>query len=142
MDLQFHSPLRREARLVNMSQLGHALTELKDPPVKAMVIYNSNPAAVAPHQSKVLEDYVEKTFSPLSWSSFRQTPRIMRTSCFPLRHFWSTRIFTLLTGTTICNSRGLHSRRPVKRSQMLRPFACWHSAWGLATPVSTRQKTT
>ncbi len=54
-DLQFESPLGREARLVNMSLLGHALTELKDPPVKAMVVYNSNPAAVAPHQSKVVE---------------------------------------------------------------------------------------
>lgn len=54
-DLQLQSPLGREARLINMSRLGHALTELKDPPVKAMVVYNSNPAAVAPHQSKVVE---------------------------------------------------------------------------------------
>ena len=53
-DLQFQSPLKREARLVNMAQLGHALTELHDPPVKALVVYNSNPAAIAPNQSKVV----------------------------------------------------------------------------------------
>ncbi|MCP5120207.1 MAG: molybdopterin-dependent oxidoreductase, partial [bacterium] len=54
-DLQIQSPLGCEARLVNMSQLGRALTELDDPPVKALVVYNSNPAAIAPHQSLVLE---------------------------------------------------------------------------------------
>lgn len=52
-ELQERSPLGREARLVNMSQLGHALTELDAPPVKAMVVYCSNPAAVAPDQGRV-----------------------------------------------------------------------------------------
>ncbi|HEV2201784.1 MAG TPA: molybdopterin-dependent oxidoreductase [Bryobacteraceae bacterium] len=53
-DLQWESPLGREARIVNMSELGKALTELSDPPVKAMVVYNSNPAGIAPNQNKVL----------------------------------------------------------------------------------------
>jgi anaerobic selenocysteine-containing dehydrogenase len=53
-DLQKYSSLGREARIVNMSMLGEALTELNDPPVKAMVVYNSNPAAVAPNQNRVL----------------------------------------------------------------------------------------
>src|SRR5579864_6853601 len=52
--LQLASPLGREARIVNMSELGKALTELDRPPVKAMVVYNSNPAAIAPNQSLVL----------------------------------------------------------------------------------------
>ena len=42
-------------RTVNMSQLGEALTGLKDPPVGALCVYNSNPAAVAPDQGSVLE---------------------------------------------------------------------------------------
>ena len=46
--------LGREARLVNMVQLGSALTTLDNPPVKALVVYNSNPAAVAPNQNAVL----------------------------------------------------------------------------------------
>jgi anaerobic selenocysteine-containing dehydrogenase len=37
-----------------MSQLGQALTTLDDPPVKALVVYNSNPAAIAPNQNAVL----------------------------------------------------------------------------------------
>jgi anaerobic selenocysteine-containing dehydrogenase len=53
-ELQNRSPLGREARIVNMSLLGKALTELDQPPVKAMVVYNSNPAAVAPDQNVVL----------------------------------------------------------------------------------------
>ncbi len=41
-------------RTVNMSRLGEALLDLDDPPVKALVVYNSNPGAVAPQREKVL----------------------------------------------------------------------------------------
>jgi anaerobic selenocysteine-containing dehydrogenase len=41
-------------RSLNMSQLGDALTEVDSPPVRALYVYNSNPAAVAPDQRKVL----------------------------------------------------------------------------------------
>ncbi len=54
-ELQSRSPLGREARIVNMSELGKALTELDNPPVKAMLVYNSNPAAIAPNQNLVLQ---------------------------------------------------------------------------------------
>jgi anaerobic selenocysteine-containing dehydrogenase len=40
-------------RTINMSRLGDALTKA-DPPVRALVVYNSNPAAVAPNQQHVL----------------------------------------------------------------------------------------
>ena len=53
-ELQRRSPLGRESRIVNMSELGKALTQLNDPPVKAMVVYNSNPASIAPNQNLVL----------------------------------------------------------------------------------------
>ncbi len=53
-ELQKRSALGREARIVNMAELGKALTELDSPAVKALVVYNSNPAAIAPHQTKVL----------------------------------------------------------------------------------------
>ncbi|HLL69876.1 MAG TPA: molybdopterin oxidoreductase family protein [Pyrinomonadaceae bacterium] len=42
-------------RTLNMSQLGDALTRTDDPPVRALYVYNSNPAAVAPDQARVLE---------------------------------------------------------------------------------------
>src|SRR4029079_7962691 len=41
-------------RTINMSRLGEALTEIDDPPVRALVVYNSNPASVAPERRKVL----------------------------------------------------------------------------------------
>lgn len=53
-ELMLASPLHREARTVNMSQLGHALTELDVPRVHALFVYNSNPGAVAPNQNAVL----------------------------------------------------------------------------------------
>jgi anaerobic selenocysteine-containing dehydrogenase len=42
------------ARTINMTRLGHALTELDDPPVKAMIVYNSNPGSIAPDRKNVL----------------------------------------------------------------------------------------
>jgi anaerobic selenocysteine-containing dehydrogenase len=53
------TPLQRvdlrphDVRTINMSQVGDVLTDL-EPPVKALVVWNSNPAAVAPEQGKVL----------------------------------------------------------------------------------------
>jgi len=57
-DLALASPLGRLARTVNMSQLGHALTELgrdqqEGPAVHALFVYNSNPGAVAPNHNTV-----------------------------------------------------------------------------------------
>ncbi|MGH8277659.1 MAG: molybdopterin-dependent oxidoreductase, partial [Steroidobacteraceae bacterium] len=56
-DLMKKSPLGREARIVNMSQLGEALTQLDGPPVKAVFVYNSNPAAVAPNHNDVIRGF-------------------------------------------------------------------------------------
>jgi molybdopterin guanine dinucleotide-containing S/N-oxide reductase-like protein len=46
--------LGRPARVVNMSELAKALNEVSDPPVQAMFVYNSNPAAVAPNHNGVI----------------------------------------------------------------------------------------
>ncbi|HEX8811901.1 MAG TPA: molybdopterin-dependent oxidoreductase, partial [Terracidiphilus sp.] len=60
-DLAAASPIGRPARTVNMSSLGHALTELgqngdaaNGPAVHALFVYNSNPAAVAPNHNAVV----------------------------------------------------------------------------------------
>ncbi|HEV2961933.1 MAG TPA: molybdopterin-dependent oxidoreductase [Candidatus Angelobacter sp.] len=57
-DLMLKSPLKRVARVVNMSELGKALTHLDDPPVKAVFVYNSNPAAVAPNHNDVIKGFL------------------------------------------------------------------------------------
>jgi anaerobic selenocysteine-containing dehydrogenase len=41
-------------RIVNMNQLGRALTEYNDPPVKMLFVYNSNAAVTSPDQRRVL----------------------------------------------------------------------------------------
>jgi len=57
-DLMNSSPLARPARVVNMSELGRALTALDDPPVKAVFVYNSNPAAIAPNHNDVVRGFL------------------------------------------------------------------------------------
>jgi anaerobic selenocysteine-containing dehydrogenase len=43
-------------RSINMVQLGSALTEAAmNPPIRALVIYNSNPATIAPNQNRVIQ---------------------------------------------------------------------------------------
>ena len=42
-------------RLVNMNHLGRALTEYDSPPVQMLFVYNCNPLATMPDQSRVLE---------------------------------------------------------------------------------------
>ena len=46
--------LGRPARTINMVELGQALNTLQDPPVKALFVYNSNPAAVCPNHNDVV----------------------------------------------------------------------------------------
>ena len=48
------SALDREARVINMVELGRVLNTTNDPPVKALFVYNSNPAAVCPNHNEVI----------------------------------------------------------------------------------------
>jgi anaerobic selenocysteine-containing dehydrogenase len=42
------------ARTINMTRLGEALTATDNPPVKALIVYNSNPGSIAPDRETVL----------------------------------------------------------------------------------------
>jgi anaerobic selenocysteine-containing dehydrogenase len=46
--------LGREARTLNMVELGKILNQQQDPPVKALFVYSSNPAAVCPQHNDVV----------------------------------------------------------------------------------------
>ena len=48
------SALGREARTINMVELGRVLNTVNDPPVKALFVYGSNPAAVCPQHNEVV----------------------------------------------------------------------------------------
>jgi anaerobic selenocysteine-containing dehydrogenase len=45
----------RLPRTINMIKLGEALLDYNDPPVKALFVYNCNPAAVVPNQVRVIQ---------------------------------------------------------------------------------------
>jgi len=49
--------LGRPARVVNMVELGKALNTLEDPPIQALFVYNSNPAAVCPNHNEVIRGF-------------------------------------------------------------------------------------
>jgi anaerobic selenocysteine-containing dehydrogenase len=55
--LQRSDLIRPGTRTINMSRLGEALTRIDDPPVKAMIVYNSNPGAIAPDRENVLAGF-------------------------------------------------------------------------------------
>ena len=42
-----------DVRTINMTRLGEALTKIDNPPVKALIVYNSNPASIAPDRENV-----------------------------------------------------------------------------------------
>jgi len=46
--------LGREARTINMVELGRVLNSVNDPPVKALFVYNANPAAGCPNHDEVV----------------------------------------------------------------------------------------
>jgi len=46
--------LQRPPRVVSMVRLGEALNQLSDPPLKALFVYSSNPAAVCPNHNEVV----------------------------------------------------------------------------------------
>ena len=52
--------MERPTRLVSMNQLGQALNDLTDPPVKSLYVYHSNPAAIAPDQNAVIRGTVPR----------------------------------------------------------------------------------
>jgi len=52
--------LGRPARTINMVEIGHALTEAANPPVKSVFVYNSNPVAVAPDHNRVVRGFARQ----------------------------------------------------------------------------------
>jgi anaerobic selenocysteine-containing dehydrogenase len=52
--------LGHPARLINMVELGKALNQVNDPPLKALFVYNSNPAAVCPNHNDVIRGLKRK----------------------------------------------------------------------------------
>ena len=146
-DLMQASPLGREARVVNMSVLGQALTELGSkqddgPPVHVLFVYNSNPAAIAPDQYSVLRGLPAPTSSPSSTSSSSPIPPTTPTSSFPRPPSSSTRMFRALTATTTSSSLSRPSSPSAKLAPTSGSSPSLPSAWDSPSPVSSTPPTT
>ena len=50
----------RRPRLINMSTIGDALLDTQSPQIEAVVVYNSNPVAVAPESAKVAQGFARE----------------------------------------------------------------------------------
>ncbi len=69
-DLQIRA-LGREARIVNMSEIGKLLNETTDPAIHALIVYCSNPAATAPDQNAVRRGLGRKDLFTVSIEQFQ-----------------------------------------------------------------------
>ena len=52
--------MRGSPRTINMSTIGDALTQIDNPPIRAIYVYNSNPVAVAPESSRVTQGFARE----------------------------------------------------------------------------------
>src|SRR6185369_12310023 len=52
--------IRGSPRTINMSAIGDALMDARDPPVRAIYVYNSNPVAVAPESGRVAAGFARE----------------------------------------------------------------------------------
>lgn len=56
----YPDPIRYPPRHINMSQIGEALLDERDPPIKAIYVYNSNPVAIAPDSNRVRAGFMRE----------------------------------------------------------------------------------
>ena len=123
-ELQYRSPLGREARIVNMAELGKALTALDSPPVKAMVVYNSNPAAIAPNQNLVLKGMRREDLFTVVLEQFADRHRRLRRHPAAFHHVSGThrslsRLRTLPSATGSAGGAGA-GRNAIQRGSLSR----------------------
>lgn len=56
----YPDPQHYPPRHINMSQIGEALLDERDPPIKAIYVYNSNPVAIAPDSNRVRAGFMRE----------------------------------------------------------------------------------
>ena len=129
-ELQRRSPLGREARIVNMTELGKALDAVERSAGESDGgVQLESGGHRAESELWCWRGCGARISSPWCWSSFRTTPRIMPTSCCPPRRSWNIPISIWLTGITTCSLPGPRCRRRAKPSRTWKCSGCWPSAW-------------
>jgi len=84
-----------------MVQLGQALTAVDDPPVKALHVYHSNPAVVAPDSARVLVGLEREDLFVVVHEHLMTEQQCMPILFYPRPHFSNPRIFIEATDITI-----------------------------------------
>ncbi len=74
-------------RTINMNQLGRALTDLNDPPITTLFVYNCNPLATMPDQNRVLaglrrEDLFTVVFDQVMTDSAKYADLVLPATTF------------------------------------------------------------
>jgi anaerobic selenocysteine-containing dehydrogenase len=84
-------------RLINMNRLGRALTELADPPIKVLFVYNSNAAVTSPDQRRILaglerEDLFTVVFDQVMTDTAKYADLVLPATTF-LEHYELARAY-------------------------------------------------
>ena len=125
---------------VNMVQLGTALNSLDHPPVKALFVYNSNPAAVCPnHNAGHSRAQAARPCSRSCTNNSSPTPPTTPTSCCRRPPSSSTKTCKPPTDTTTSKSRTRPWSRSANAGRTSSCFAHSLSAWDLRTTASARR---
>jgi len=96
-------------RTINMVLLAEALNgELTPPPVKALYVYNSNPAAVCPDQARVLKGLRREDLFTVVHEQFPTDTVDYADIVLPATTQLSTSIFTAPTATSMCKPTAGH----------------------------------
>jgi hypothetical protein len=123
--------LRRDARMINMVQLGQVLNPTGDLPVKALFVYGSNPAAVCPNHDEVVRGLVWPDLFTVVHEQFFTDTSLRRPSL-------SRRTCRKPMGIITCRYHAKPLRRLASVVQMSSCSGPWLSAWVLKKSVSPR----
>ena len=128
--------LGREARIVNMTELGEALTDARRAAGEGAGGVQLQPGGHrAQSERGAGAACAATTCSPWCWNSSRTTPPITPTSCCPPPPSWNTPICTSPTATTTCNWRARRSPAPGEARSNVEVFRAAGRAHGLRRPV-------